>query len=67
MSALDYVKSSPLFAGLSNIEMKALANVLSIRSVKKGRILFMDGDKATGFYVLFKGKVRIYKSNPEPL
>jgi CRP-like cAMP-binding protein len=65
MDISKYVKSSSLFAGLDAREVEALLEVVSERKLKKGQIIFMDGDSATGFYVLFEGKVRIYKSNPE--
>lgn len=65
MDISKYVKSSSLFAGLDDREIDALLEVVSERTFKKGQIIFMDGDSATGFYVLFEGKVRIYKSNPE--
>lgn len=65
MDILKYVKTSSLFAGLDDQESAALLEVISVRRVKKGQILFMDGDLATGFYVLFEGQVRIYKANPE--
>jgi len=65
MNALDHIKTCPLFGGLNNEEMKAIADVATVRDAYKGHIFFMDGDPAVGLYVLFEGKVRIYKSNPE--
>jgi CRP-like cAMP-binding protein len=65
MDLSHYVTASLLFKGLDGAEIAALQQVVSMTQVKKGRILFLDGDEATGFYVLFEGKVRIYKSNPE--
>ncbi len=35
------------------------------RRVAKGQTIFLDGDKATGFYVILTGKVKIYKLAPE--
>ncbi len=65
MEVMNYLKASTLFTGLDDVEMQALANVMSIRRLTKGKIVFLDGDEAKGFYVLFEGKIRIYKSNPE--
>lgn len=65
MDVSKHVKASTLFAGLDDSEVSALMEVVSVRQVKKGQILFMDGDPAGGFYVLFEGRVRIYKANLE--
>jgi len=65
MEISSYIKTSSLFAGLDNRELTALSEVVSISNINKGQILFLDGDIATGFYLLFDGKVRVYKSNPD--
>lgn len=65
MDTSKFLKTSTLFAGLDDNEVQALADVMSVKHLSKGIIVFMDGDEATGFYVLFEGKIRIYKSSPE--
>lgn len=35
------------------------------RRVDKGQKIFLDGDKATGFYIILSGKVKIYKLAPD--
>ena len=60
----DALKQTPLFAGLSPAEMQGL----SARAVRKlyaaGELLFAEGEPCLGFYVVAKGKVRIYKLSP---
>ena len=63
MEISGYVKSSTLFSGLDDKELQALTEVVAVKKVDKGQILFLDGDLATGFYLLFEGKIRVYKSN----
>jgi len=65
MEISNYIKMSSLFAGLDDVELAALSEVVSVRKIDKGQILFFDGDLATGFYLLFDGKIRVYKSNPD--
>ena len=65
MEISGYVKSSTLFSGLDDKELQALTEVVTVKKVDKGQILFLDGDLATGFYLLFEGKIRVYKSNPD--
>ncbi len=42
-----------------------LAEIVFIRTIDKGEILFFQGDPANGFYTLLSGLIRIYKSSPE--
>jgi len=65
MEISNYIKMSSLFTDLDDLELAALSQVVSVRKIDKGQILFFDGDLATGFYLLFDGKIRIYKSNPD--
>jgi len=65
MKVFDVLKNSTLFNGLTNDELEALAGIVSLKSLTKGKILFFDGDPALGFYVVFNGKIRVYKANPE--
>ena len=65
MKALSYIKNSLLFAGLDNDELQSLVNTITIKKLKKGEILFLDGDPASGFYIVFEGRIRVFKSNPD--
>ncbi|MBN2227152.1 MAG: Crp/Fnr family transcriptional regulator [candidate division Zixibacteria bacterium] len=44
-------------------ELEAVASIAVLRTVVKGELLFLQGDTATGFYVLLNGRVRLYKSS----
>jgi len=59
------LRSSFLCRELDQRELKAIAEIVSIRQLKKGEILFWEGDLALGFYVLLSGSVRVYKASPE--
>ncbi len=65
VNTLNLLKNSYLCADLDHRELEALAGIASIRSVKKGEMIFLEGDPATGFYVLLSGTIRIYKASPE--
>ena len=54
-----------LCSGLSKKEVEAVAAIASVRKAAKGKILFLEGDRAAGFYVLLSGRVRIYKASPD--
>jgi len=57
----DIFRVCPLFAGLKQNEIDEIAALADLRHLDKGRILFSQGDLALAFFVLAKGKMRVYK------
>ncbi|MBD3219215.1 MAG: cyclic nucleotide-binding domain-containing protein [candidate division Zixibacteria bacterium] len=65
MERLEYLRQSRLCKGLTEDELAGLSAISQLKRLNKGEILFFEGDEARGFYLLLKGRVRIYKSSPE--
>ncbi len=65
MSTEELLTNCYLCKELNEQELGALAEIVLIRTVDKGEILFLQGDQANGFYTLLSGLIRIYKSSPE--
>lgn len=65
MDALDRLRRSMLFSELNPEEMQQLGEIVSFRRLARGGMLFLEGDPATGFFVLISGRVRIFKSSAE--
>ena len=59
------LKQCPMFAGVTEEDLQQLLRIGRSREYEKGELLFSEGDPATGFYVLGRGKVKIYKLSPE--
>ncbi len=55
----------PLFEGLPQGQLQDLAGIASEKTVVRGDMLFREGEKATGFYVVISGRVKIYKVSLE--
>lgn len=55
----------PLLAGLKEEDIKKIRTIGTIRNVVKKEIIFSDGEKAKGFYIILSGKVKLYKISPE--
>jgi len=55
------LRKTPLFAGLTETEMRALAARVSKRHFRRGELLFGEGDPCTGLFLVASGKVRIFK------
>jgi CRP/FNR family transcriptional regulator len=51
-----------LFHGLPQEQIQALSRIAVSRSVAKGEEIFQAGEKAQGFYVVEKGKIKIYRA-----
>ncbi len=65
MNSLELLKNCYLCKELDDQELNTLAEIVFIRTVDRGEILFLQGDPANGFYTLLSGLIRIYKSSPD--
>jgi len=58
---LRILKATPLFSALTEPETLALAARTRTRSYAPGELLFSEGDPCAGLFLIFSGKVRIFK------
>ncbi len=54
-----------LGSGLDKDDLETLAAIAAFKTYHKDEIIFLEGDRADGFYILLTGQVKIYKSSPE--
>lgn len=62
--ALDILRRVPIFADLTEAELKFLAERALVRNYSKGEIIFSEGEPCTGLFVVENGHLRIFKSSP---
>lgn len=55
------LRKTPLFASLTEPEMRALASRVLRKTLKRGEQLFAEGDSCAGLFLVASGKVRIFK------
>lgn len=55
------LSKSVLFKGLSPALLEQISDLASIKKFQRGESIFFEGDKATGFYMVGQGRVKIYK------
>jgi CRP/FNR family transcriptional regulator len=55
------LKKTPLFAGLTEAELRALAARATKKKYDRGQLLFGEGDPCAGLFLVASGKVRIFK------
>jgi len=58
------LRKTPLFASLTDGEMRALAARATRKRFLKDEQLFAEGDPCTGLYLVAAGKIRIFKLSP---
>lgn len=65
MSKIALMRNAPLFAGLSDLELEALASSLGKRTFARGMIIFHKGALGQNLYLIESGRVRIYSLSTE--
>lgn len=60
-----YLKKLPLLSNLSEKEISYFEKASQIRSYKKGKIIFLQGDTPTFFYIIGDGWVKLFRTMPE--
>ena len=60
----SYLKQTPIFSDLSNEELDGVVPYVVKRQLKKNTVIFHENDPATAFYLVKKGRVKIYKVGP---
>ena len=55
------LRKTPLFASLTEQEIRALATRVVKRRFPRGELLFAEGDPCTGLFLVASGKIRIFK------
>jgi CRP-like cAMP-binding protein len=62
---LEDLKLAALFSRLDAPSLAQLGRIARVRRADTGAVLFAAGDRATGFFVLLDGRVKLYKISPD--
>lgn len=65
MRIRDFLTNTPIFQGLPEPQINKLTRIVTEHSFSGGQVIFTEGDKADGFYIVVTGRVKIYKLSPE--
>jgi CRP-like cAMP-binding protein len=60
----DKLLKLPLFSELDSSQLNQITSISSINNYKKNDIIFKEGSKYLGFYIVLKGTIKVYKNNP---
>ncbi len=62
---LDIIASASLFEGLSEDQLRQIAEIAVKMGFQKGEEVFLEGDAGNGFYIVVQGRVKIFKASSE--
>src|SRR5690606_880734 len=61
----DVLRQAPLFSGLDDEVAGALESSMSPVSLRRGEILFSEGDDGDQLYVVTEGKIKLGRTSPD--
>src|SRR5512140_1761132 len=59
ITPMNVLKKIPLFASLSEEDLKNLTSLLRRKQLGKGELLFQQGDEGTALYIIVQGRIKI--------
>ena len=62
---LNIISAIPLFNGLPDDQLSAIRQIAVEKQYNKGQTLFSEGDETKGLFVVFEGRIKIYKVSSE--
>ncbi len=54
-----------LFHSMTSVQLARVGELLQLRKLESGQLLFTEGDPCTGFFVVLEGQVRLYRPAPK--
>lgn len=61
----ESIKKLPPFTELSIEELRKITSITKLEKFSKAQLLFSEGDRYTGFYILLKGSVKVFRFSAE--
>jgi CRP/FNR family transcriptional regulator len=61
----ETIKDIHLFSELDIKDLRKISEFSLIKKYDKNELIFTEGDKYRGFYIVLKGKVKVFKLSPE--
>ena len=62
---IEIISATPLFSGLPENQLRDLVQIAVNKSYRKGDVIFSEGDKGNGFYIITAGQIKVFKVSSE--
>lgn len=59
---MELLREVPLFSNLSDEQLKKISKLLVLRRYQKGEVIFSPSEKAEFFFILRRGKIKVFKT-----
>ena len=59
------LQNNPLFSGLDDDGLKQIERIAHRRNIKKGEGLFFQGEEARGFFMVLRGRIKVFRLSPQ--
>ncbi len=54
-----------LFLSMDSAQLARVGELMQLRNLEPGQLLFTEGDACTGFFVVLEGQIRLYRAAPK--
>ncbi|MBW2466695.1 MAG: Crp/Fnr family transcriptional regulator [Deltaproteobacteria bacterium] len=65
MEVRQHLSQLDLFKGLTAEQLEAITGTVTEKDYRKGELIFAEGDEGVGFYLVIRGRVKVYKLSAE--
>jgi CRP/FNR family cyclic AMP-dependent transcriptional regulator len=59
LTPIHVLKKIPLFASLPEVDQENLVSLVRRKAIRKGELLFRQGDEGTALYIILQGRIKI--------
>ncbi len=59
ITPINIIRKIPLFSPLAETDLERLASLLRRKILRKGEVLFRQGDEGTALYIILQGRIKI--------
>ncbi len=65
MTILNILKKVPIFKNMKDVALRKIESILKEKDFKKGDHIFSEADEGDEFYIVYDGRIKIYKMSDD--
>jgi CRP/FNR family transcriptional regulator len=62
---IEMIANISAFSGLSSAQLEEVRQIAVMRDFTKGELVFFEGDRGSGFYIVIDGMIKVFKLAPD--
>lgn len=60
---INFLLEAPMFGDLDVTELSEIVHIMQVQRIREGHVVFREGDPGDSWYVVYSGKLAVYKSD----